>query len=263
MKIGNSNNYWVVKGNRFDISRGAPRTAEMEVEDGDALIFDPARSALVIVDMQNFFSSPLLGRPAGALGLVPAITAAVNGSRRLGMKIVWLNWGNRPDNANLPPSLLFAFKQAEDQPGLGDELPGNLGPALVKDGWSSALTEDLERLREPEDLWIDKYRISGFYGTILDQTLRNFGINTLFYGGVNTDQCVMGTLQDGAFLGYDSVMLRDCTATTSPEYAYEGTMYNMKSMGGFITGSDQLVRAKHMERTAEELTARDSLPATR
>jgi nicotinamidase-related amidase len=240
MRVGNKNNYWIIDNQTFDISRGVAQTAEIDIEGNGRLKFDPDRSALIVIDMQNFFCSSLLGRSEGAIKLVPAIESAVHSSRLLGMKIVWLNWGNRPDTANLPPSLLYAFKETPDNPGLGELLPNDLGLSLVKDSWSAALPDELIGSFDPEDWWIDKYRISGFYGTLLDQTLRANGINTLFFAGVNTDQCVMGTLQDGAFLGYDCVMLRDCTATTSPSYAYEGAMYNMQSMGGFITSSVNL-----------------------
>jgi nicotinamidase-related amidase len=241
MKIGNSNHYWIINDNEFDISRGSIQTAVIDIEDNRKLKFDPDRSALIVIDMQNFFCSPLLGRPDGALNLVPAIKSAVSSSRSLGMKVVWLNWGNRKDIANLPPSLLYAFKQLPDNPGIGEQLPNEMGLSLVKDTWSAALVDELVGSYEPEDWWIDKYRVSGFYGTVLDQTLRSNGINTLFFAGVNTDQCVMGTMQDGAFLGYDSVMLRDCTATTSPSYTYEASMYNVKaSLGGFITSSANL-----------------------
>jgi nicotinamidase-related amidase len=240
MKVGNSNNYWIINDNEFDISRGSLETVEIDIEENGKLKFDPDRSALIIIDMQNFFGSPMLGRPEGAINLIPAIQTAVSKSRLLGVKIVWLNWGNRQDTANLPPSLQYAFKQTADNPGIGEQLPNDMGLSLVKDSWSAALLDDLVGSHEPEDWWIDKYRVSGFYGTVLDQTLRSNGINTLFFAGVNADQCVMGTLLDGAFLGYDCVMLRDCTATSSPSYALEGTMYNVKTMGGFITSSTSL-----------------------
>jgi nicotinamidase-related amidase len=246
MKVGNSNNYWIINDNEFDISRGSVQTAVIDIEENRKLRFDPGRSALIVIDMQNFFCSPLLGRPDGALNLVPAIQSAVSSSRLLGLKIVWLNWGNRHDTANLPPSLQYAFKQTPDNPGIGEQLPNEMGLSLVKDSWSAALPDELAGSCDPKDWWIDKYRVSGFYGTVLDQTLRSNGINTLLFAGVNTDQCVMGTLLDGAFLGYDCVMIRDCTATSSPSYAFDGAMYNVNTMGGFITSSTNLKGVIHL-----------------
>ncbi|WP_448560916.1 isochorismatase family protein [Trichothermofontia sp.] len=40
---------------------------------------------------------------------------------------------------------------------------------------------------------VDKYRMSGFWDTPLDSILRNLGKTTLFFTGVNADQCVMAT----------------------------------------------------------------------
>ncbi|WP_274649079.1 cysteine hydrolase family protein [Paenibacillus humicola] len=242
MKYGNGANYWLVEGSHADISRGAMSTATIELdEQRGTLEFDPARSALIIIDMQNFFCSPLLDRPDGTLKLVPAIASAVKSGRRLGMKIVWVNWGNRPDTANLPPNMLYSLR-ANGPTHIGRPLPGDMGLALVKDSWSAAIVDELKDSCDESDYVIEKYRTSGFPGTILDQTLRASGINTLFYAGVNLDQCVMFTLLDAAFLGYDNVHLKDCTATTSPPYAAEGALYNMRNRT-FTASSESLLAA--------------------
>jgi nicotinamidase-related amidase len=245
MKYGNGTNYWIVEGDHFDISRSSAKKAIINMEENRTLQFDPERSAFIIIDMQNYFCSPLLNRPVGALQLVPAISSAVRSCRQLGMKIIWVNWGNRPDNANLPPSLLYSWKR-NGRPGLGEPLPTDLGLALVKDSWSAAIVDELKESFDESDYWVDKYRISGFPGTYLDQILRSNGITTLFFGGVNTDQCVMSTLQDAAFIGYDNILLRDCTATASPEHVLEGALYNMRSMA-FTAVSDSLKTAASKE----------------
>jgi nicotinamidase-related amidase len=54
---------------------------------------------------------------------------------------------------------------------------------------------------------------------------------------VNADQCVMSTLQDAMFLGYDCVMVEDCVGTTSPDYCMLATLYNVKLLYGFVTDS--------------------------
>ena len=59
--------------------------------------------------------------------------------------------------------------------------------------------------------------------------------------GVNADQCVLTTLQDASFLGYDVLMLDDCVGTTSPAYCMEATRYNVKLLFGFMTTSDAVI----------------------
>jgi isochorismate hydrolase len=59
MKYGNRTNYWIVEGDHFDISRGSAKTTAINMEDNRTLQFDPERSAFIIIDMQNYFCSPL------------------------------------------------------------------------------------------------------------------------------------------------------------------------------------------------------------
>ena len=46
---------------------------------------------------------------------------------------------------------------------------------------------------EAGDIRVDKYRMSGFWDTPLDSVLRNLGVTTLLFAGVNVDQCVLAT----------------------------------------------------------------------
>ncbi|MNL58586.1 Peroxyureidoacrylate/ureidoacrylate amidohydrolase RutB [compost metagenome] len=84
--------------------------------------------------------------------------------------------------------------------------------------------------------------MSGFWDTPLDSILRNLNIRTVLFAGVNLDQCVMHTLQDAACLGYAVVLLEDCSATSSPGYCTEATLYNIKQCYGFVADSASLLR---------------------
>lgn len=74
--IGGSANFWLYsEANGYDLTH--PPTPEsppirprlsLETTTGCATI-DPAKTALVVVDLQNYFFSPLLGRPADSIGL--------------------------------------------------------------------------------------------------------------------------------------------------------------------------------------------------
>ena len=83
--------------------------------------------------------------------------------------------------------------------------------------------------------------MSGFWDTPLDSILRNLRVDTLLFAGVNVDQCVMATLQDANFLGYDCILVDDCAATTSPEFCHEATRYNVRQCFGFTTTSDAVM----------------------
>jgi nicotinamidase-related amidase len=60
---------------------------------------------------------------------------------------------------------------------------------------------------------------------------------------VNADHCVLGTLMDANFKGYDTILLEDCTATTSPEFCMRATLHNVRFCFGFTATSAHLAHA--------------------
>jgi nicotinamidase-related amidase len=125
--------------------------------------------------------------------------------------------------------------------GLGDPLPGSSAHVLEKDSWAAAVVDELKQ--EPEDIKVDKYRISGFWDTPLDSILRNLGTKSILFAGVNTDQCVLHSLTDANFLGYGCILVDDCCATTSPDFCTEATIWNVRKCFGFVTNSGAVIQA--------------------
>jgi nicotinamidase-related amidase len=81
----------------------------------------------------------------------------------------------------------------------GETVEG--GRLLMRDSWNAALYPPLDamfaegsKLERRPDVWIHKNRMSGLWGasTPLKEFLDEEGIRTLFFTGVNTDQCVGG-----------------------------------------------------------------------
>jgi nicotinamidase-related amidase len=235
-------NRWAVSETHADLLR--PPVAARPVTfaaDGKSLTIDLARTAIVVIDMQNDFCHPdgWLGHigvdvtPARApiaplMRLLPAL-------RQARIPVIWLNWGNRPDRLNLSPALLHVYNPTGAGTGLGDPLPGSGSKVLERGSWSAAIVDELKT--EPSDIHVAKYRMSGFVDTELDSILRNLRVTTLLFAGVNADQCVLCTLQDANFRGYDCLLLEDCTATTSPDYCLKAAIYNTRQCFGFVVGS--------------------------
>jgi nicotinamidase-related amidase len=224
----------------------APRPIEIPAQPQNIRI-DLNRTAILVIDMQNDFCAQ--GGWVDAIGgdyqsdrapiaplqkLLPAL-------RKADVPIIWVNWGNREDLANMPPNQIHLYKPKGSGIGLGDPLPGGGGAVLQKDAWAAAVVDELSQL--PGDIKVDKHRISGFWDTPLDSILRNLGIRTILFAGVNTDQCVLHSLTDANFLGYGCVLLEDCCATSSPAFCTEATIWNVKKCFGFVTGSVQLLDA--------------------
>jgi nicotinamidase-related amidase len=241
---------WQVSRERVDMVRTPRpvRRASIKAQP-QALEIDLACTALVVVDMQNDFCHPggwLAGigvDVAAARAPVAPLKRLLPRLRRVDVPVIWLNWGNRPDRRNLSPALLHVYDPDGASVGLGDPLPG--GPlrgarVLEKGSRSAAIVDALKPARG--DIHVDKYRMSGFWDTPLDSILRTHGIRTLLFAGVNADQCVLATLMDANFLGYDTLLLEDCTATTSPDYCLQATLYNVRTCFGFVIDSASLVR---------------------
>ncbi len=64
---------------------------------------------------------------------------------------------------------------------------------------------------------IAKHRISPFYGTGLDLTLRAQGIDTLLLTGVSTDMVILATARDGHDRDYAVEVLEDATGADGDE----------------------------------------------
>jgi nicotinamidase-related amidase len=161
--------------------------------------------------------------------------------RKAAVPVIWVNWGNRPDLLNMPPNQIHLFKPTGVGVGLCEALPGSGAHVLEKDSWAAAVVDELKPL--PDDVKVDKYRISGFWDTPLDSILKNLGTRSILFAGVNTDQCVLHTLTDANFLGYGCIMLKDCCATSSPDFCTQATIWNVKKCFGFVSDSTRVLAA--------------------
>ncbi len=230
---------WQVSETKVDMTRQGRKIRPISIDaEPQKLVIDAARTAMIVIDMQNDFCSPKGWLAHIGVDVTPArqpikpLNALLPVLRGADVPVIWVNWGNRPDKLNLSPSLLHVYKPTGKGVGLGDPLPKSKAPVLQKGSWAAAIVDGLKPHKD--DIHIDKYRMSGFWDTELDSVLRNLGITTLLFGGVNADQCVLCTLQDANFLGYDCIMVSDCSATTSPQFCWDATVYNVKQCFGFV-----------------------------
>ncbi|MCX4095191.1 cysteine hydrolase family protein [Nocardia sp. alder85J] len=241
-------NRWTLTPDRADLRRPdrPARTVELPGLPQD-LVLDLERTAVVIVDLQNDFCHPegwlaSIGVDISATrDAVATVDTALPALRAAGIPIIWLNWGNRPDRANLPPGVRHVYDPVGAGTGIGTPATTSSTAVLEAGSWGAAVVDDLEIA--PEDLRVDKYRMSGFVDTPLDSVLRNLRVDTLLFAGVNADQCVLSTLMDAANIGYDVVMLTDAVATTSPSYCADATVYNVRQCFGFTATAVDLAKA--------------------
>lgn len=247
-RLGNVRNHWHVNSEHADLRRQSLPAMPVTMKAmPQSVTVDLSRSAIVVIDMQNDFCTKSGWLDHIGVDFQPArrpiepLNRLLPELRKANVPVIWVNWGNRPDLLNINPSLLHVYNQDGTDVGLGGALPSNQSHVLEKGSWGASIVDELEV--DDSDIHVDKYRMSGFWDTPLDSILRNLRVDTLFFAGVNVDQCVMATLQDAVCLGYDSILLEDCCATTSPDFCTEATHYNVRQCYGFTAMSEALLQS--------------------
>ena len=154
---------------------------------------DPARTALVVVDMQNDFvkeGGSLVVPDAEAT--IPSIKALIDLARESGMKVI--------------------FTQDTHSEGVPE---WEIWPEHVWEGsWGWEIVNELEP-REDE-LVIRKVRYDAFYGTHLDHFLRLWRVDNLIICGTVANICVHYTAASAAFRWFDVVIPKDATSALDP-----------------------------------------------
>ena len=170
------------------------------------------KRALLVIDMIEDFA-----REGGALycgptmgEIIPVIQKELSRSRSAGEPVIYLTDNHVPDDAEFkvfPPHALAGTKGAEIIPELA---PG-----------------------DEEDV-IPKRRYSGFFGTDLDITLREKGVDTLRLVGDCTNICVLYTAADARNLGYAVEVVHD-GVTSFDEEAHRDALRELeKTLGAKV-----------------------------
>jgi len=215
--------------------------------------FDPSRSAVIIVDMQNDFGSEGGMFALGGIdisrirGVIPAIAQVVTAARRAGITVVYLKMGFRPDlsDAGGPDAPNWLKHQQLRCPGEAVTAPdGTASRILVRDTWNTDIVPQLTP--EPGDIILYKHRFSGFYETDLDQVLKSHSINHLIFTGCTTSVCVESTLRDAMFRDYICLLLEDCTAEPIgaglARSNHDASLLVVQALFGWVSNSAELVR---------------------
>ena len=100
---------------------------------------------------------------------------------------------------------------------------------------------ELEAGTGERDFIVPKRRYSGFFGTDLDLLLRELGVRTLIAVGEDTNICVLHTLADAYFLGYESIVPEDATRTFLCGTQEAAIEHLVKCYGTQITSTDEVV----------------------
>lgn len=172
---------------------------------------DPARTAMLLVDLQNDFLHPQGAyarggvRSAAACALPTRLAPIAHALRRAGGVVVATLFTLVPGRGGEP---LIAPHLARLRPflGRGDFAPGS---------WGQQLVDELA----PADVVIEKIAYSAFYMSRLEWVLDKLNIDTLVLAGITTNGGVASTLRDAHLREYNTILLEDgCAAFDDREH---------------------------------------------
>ena len=164
--------------------------------------FDPDRTALVVVDMQNGFCHPdgSLYAP-GSEAVVDNVAALVDDARDAGATVVFTRDVHPPEQ----------FDDAHYY----DEFD-RWGEHVVEGGWEAKILDELAV--EPSDHVVEKHTYDAFHETELDGWLSARGIDDLLVCGTLANVCVLHTAGSAGLRDYRPVLVEDAIGAIEPDH---------------------------------------------
>jgi ureidoacrylate peracid hydrolase len=218
-----------------------------------AIAIDTARTAVVVIDMQNDFGAKggMFDRAGiditGIRKAVPPTARVLDAARAAGLRIVYLTMAYQPDLSDLGPADTFN-RAMHLAIGVGQPVTapdGTPSRILIRDTWNTAVLPELAP--QDGDIVIVKNRFSGFYRTDLHERLREIGIANLVFTGCTTSVCVESTVRDAMFRDYRSLLLADCMSEPMgaglARTNHEATLFAMEGRFGWVSDSDAFIKA--------------------
>jgi ureidoacrylate peracid hydrolase len=185
----------------------------------------PAKTALVVVDMQNaFMLSGVAHSPClMAQEIVPNINRLAEAVRQTGGTVVWIKTAYTDDTLE-NWSTLYGM--------LGPKGTQKRAKALTRGSKGYELWPTLE-VRDG-DLTVEKNRYSAFIqgSSDLADVLRARGLDTLLITGTVTNVCCESTARDAMMLNFKTIMLTDGNAAVTDED------HNASLIGFYLTFGD-------------------------
>jgi ureidoacrylate peracid hydrolase len=222
----------------------------------EPVTIEPARTAVIVVDMQNDFGTKggMFDRAGVDIGPIQKVVAPIarvlESARREGIKVIYLKMGFRPDLSDAGPmDSPNRLKLSRMRCGEAMRAPdGTEGRILIRDTWNTEIVDGLQP--QPGDIIVYKTRFSGFYQTELDNVLRTLNTRHLIVTGCTTSVCVESTVRDAMFRDYSCLVLEDCMAepignvgANSARSNHEASLLLIQALLGWVSSSDEFVGA--------------------
>jgi ureidoacrylate peracid hydrolase len=199
--------------------------------------FDPARTALLSIDMQNGeFNADLLAK-AGIEGTPESKKRAFY--ERIATIVI-------PNQARLHAAaraagieVIFTVIESLTQDGRDRSLDHKIsGINMPKGSWEAQVIEAVGP--RGDEIIIPKTASGIFNATNISYVLRNLGIDYLVIYGIVTDQCVESAIRDAADRGFLVTQVEDCCAAETPAN-HTGSIESMKGHYCRTRSTDEVI----------------------
>jgi ureidoacrylate peracid hydrolase len=179
------------------------------------------KSALLIVDMQNFFLDPHSPTFAcGGVAILPVLKRMVKIFREKNRPIIYTKHVHHPDN-------------------LDSGIMGWWWEGMCIEGSpESEIHPDIAPL--PSEKVILKHRYSAFYNTDLETILRCMKIEDLVITGTMTNMCCESTARDAYYRDYRVFFLADGTGSINEEM-HLASLLNLSFGFAYVTTADRII----------------------
>jgi ureidoacrylate peracid hydrolase len=203
---------------------------------------EPARTALVVIDLQHAFMNDAVGHAVvpAARDIVPAVNRLAAAVRETGGGVFWVkmthddrcleDWSVAFELAT--PAMREKRIAALSEGTLGHELWPGLDP-------------------RPEDEIVRKYRYSAFLpGTSeLPERLRARGFDTVLITGTVTNVCCESSARDANMTNFRAVMVSDANAANS-RVEHDASLTAFYNVFGDVMDTDMIVASLRRHRSA-------------
>jgi ureidoacrylate peracid hydrolase len=203
---------------------------------------DPARSALVVVDMQNAFMLPGIAHSLCPMAerIVPNINRLAQTVRATGGTVLWVK---TTFTAEALRNWSTYFEMARP-----DRVAKRI-EALTADSRGHELWSGLDV--RPQDPIVEKNRFSAFIqgSSDLEAVLRRRGLDTILVTGTVTNVCCESTARDAMMLNFKTIMVTDGNAAMTDE-DHAASLIAFYLTFGDIMSTDTLIEC--LKRDARE-----------
>jgi ureidoacrylate peracid hydrolase len=204
--------------------------------------FDPARTALVVIDLQHAFMNEEVGHAVvpAARDIVPAVNQLAAVVRETGGGVFWIKM-THDDRCLEDWSVAFELATPE--------MRAKRIAALAEGTLGHELWPELDV--RAEDEIVKKYRYSAFLpGTSdLSDRLRRRGFDTVLITGTVTNVCCESSARDANMTNFRTIMVSDGNAANSQE-EHEASLTAFYNVFGDVMDTEMIIASLHRARTA-------------